>query len=265
MRMNLSRCSSATLALLALLVFAAAATPAAAVSVGNEDVPEGATVGAKVEATVTLDELYKNPSLERWALAGETQLTDVTWTVTYYDQTGSKVGQKSYDGQSFDGAQIAASEGVSEVEVRVTGTAPEVEEYTYDPAPTFAVLNLTQTREGGSSSDVGSWTARHYTDESMAAREAIESAESAVAAAGGADTGEAETTLVNAVDAYEGGEFELATTLANEAASKVSKAKQSKQTVQYAMYGVGGLVVLGVVAGGIVWWRSQQDSYDRLG
>ena len=265
MRTNLNRCSSAFLALLALLVLTAAATPAAAVSVGDENVPEATTAGAKVEATVTLDELYKNPSLERWTLTGETELTDVTWTVTYYDQTGSKVNQKSYDGQSFEGEEIAASDGVSEVEVRVTGTAPEVEEYTYDPAPTFAVINLTQAREGGSSNDLGSWTARHYTDESDAARDAIEAAEAAIAGAGDADTGEAEATLANAVDAYEGGEFELATTLANEAASTAAKAEQSKQTVQYAMYGVGGLVVLGIVGGGIVWWRSQQDTYDRLG
>lgn len=263
-----SRCSSALLAVLAVVAaLTAAATPAAAVAVGSEDVPEEAQVGAKVDATVTLDELYREPQLEQWTLTGETELTDVTWTVTYYDQTGAKVNQRSFDGQSFDGADIAASEGVSEVEVRVTGTAPAVEEYTYDPAPTFAVMNLTQAREGGSSNDVGSWSARHYTEESTAARDAIDSARDAIDAAGGADTGEAETSLNNAIDAYEGEnpDFELATNLANEAESKADEAAQSRQTVQYAMYGAGGLAVLGVLAGGVFWWRSRQDSYDRLG
>ncbi len=263
-----SRCSSALLALLAVVaVLAMAVTPAVAVSVGTTDVPEEAKVGAKVDAAVTLEEPYKDPQLEQWTLTGETELTDVTWTVTYYDQTGSKVNQQSFDGQSFGGAKIAASEGVSEVEVHVTGTVPEVEEYTYDPAPTFTVMNLTQARDGGSSNDIGSWSARHYTDESQAAREAIASARNAIDAAGSANTGEAEKTLSNAVDAYEGEnpDFTLATNLANDAKKQAAKAKQSKQTVQYAMYGVGGLVVLGVLAGGFLWWRSQQDTYDRLG
>ena len=268
MKTNWSRCSSALLVVLAVIAaVAVAATPAAAVSVGTEDVPEEAAVGSKVDAAVTLEEPYKNPQLEQWTLTGETELTGVTWTVTYYDQTGAKVNQQSFDGQSLDGAKLAASKGVSEVEVRVSGTVPEVEEYTYDPAPTFAVMNLTQAREGGSSNDIGSWSARHYTEKSQAARDAIVAARDAIDSAGGANTGEAEKTLGNAIDAYEGEnpDFALATNLANDAEKQASRARQSKQTTQYAMYGVGGLVALGVLAGGVFWWRSQRDSYDRLG
>jgi hypothetical protein len=31
------------------------------------------------------------------------------------------------------------------------------------------------------------------------------------------------------------------------------------------MYGVGGLVVVGAAVGGVLWYRSNQDSYDKLG
>ena len=260
-----SRCSSAVFAVLLVLTLVAA--PAAAVSASDERVPEEAEVGAKVEATVTLDQLYKSPQLEQWTLAGETELTGVTWTVTYYDQTGSKVNQQSFDGQSFSGAQVTASEGISEVAVRVTGTVPEVDEYTYRPAPTFTVVNLTQARQGGSSNEVGSWSARHYTAESQGARDAIAAAQTAIDDAGGANTAAAEKSLGNAINAYEGEnpDFELATTLANEAEQKAANAAQSNQTFQYALYGAGGLVVVGVLAGGFLWWRSQQDTYDRLG
>jgi hypothetical protein len=253
------------LALACLLVLSVVAAPAAAVSVANEDVPTEAQVGEKVTATVTLDELYKNPQLESWTLAGGTELTNVTWTVTYYDQTGAKVGQESFDGQNFSGADVSADGGTSEVEVSVTGTVPRVDDYSYDPAQSFTVIELTQTREGGSSNDIDSWTAYHFTSESDSAREALDTAQAAIQGASGTNTQEAEQSFANAVDAYEGGEFELATTLANEAQNKAESAQQSSQTQQLLIYAVVGLLVVGLLVGGVLYWRSQQSGYDRLG
>ncbi|SEO26046.1 hypothetical protein SAMN04487948_101393 [Halogranum amylolyticum] len=131
---NSSRCFSLLVACLVLLTTVAA--PAAAVSVAESDVPDEAEVGSQVSATVTLDELYKDPQLEAWTLQGETELTDVTWTVTSYDQTGSKLDQQSADGQNAS-VDVAAADDVSEVRVKVTGTVPEVENYSYDPAQQF--------------------------------------------------------------------------------------------------------------------------------
>jgi len=262
-----NRSFSAALALAALLVLSTLAAPAAAVSVGSEDVPGDAQVGSQVTATVTLTELYRNPQLEEWQLAGETELTDVTWTVTYIDQTGAKVGQESFDGQTFDGAAVVADNGTAEVEVRITGTVPEVTEYAYDPAQSFTVMALSQTRQGGSSNAVDEWTATHYTESSRSAREALDAARAAIDSAegSGASVGEAEEAFGNAVDAYESGNFDLATNLAEEAESRANSAQQSNQLFQYALYAVGGLVVLGLLAGGVLYWRSQQDSYDKLG
>lgn len=35
--------------------------------------------------------------------------------------------------------------------------------------------------------------------------------------------------------------------------------------MQLALYAAGGLLVVGLLVGGVVWYRSQQDSYDKLG
>jgi len=262
-----NRSFSVALALTALLVLSAVAVPAAAVSVGEEDVPGDAAVGSQIEATVTLTQLYQDPQLEQWQLAGETELTDVTWTVSYIDQTGSKTGQESFDGQTFDGAEIATANGTAEVEIRVSGTVPEVTAYSYDPAQTFTVLALSQTREGGSTNAIDEWTATHYTESSREARNALDDAQAAIDSAdsAGADVSEAETSIDNAVDAYENGNFDLAMNLADEAESRANSAQQSSQTFRLALYGVGGLVVIALLVGGFLYWRSQQDSHDKLG
>jgi len=250
------------LALACLLVLSVASVPAAAVSVGDSDVTSDAEVGSQVTATATLTELYRNPTLESWTLAGSTELTDVTWTVTYYDQTGAKVDQESFDGQSFSGAEVATADGTSEVEVRITGTVPAVADYSYEPPQSFTVMALEQTREGGSSNDIDNWSATHYTQESREARDAIAEAETAVSEV---DSQQADRSLRNAVEAYNGEEFTLATDLANQAQEQAQKTRQSNQLVQYALYGVGALVVIGLAVGGFLYWRSQQQGHDKLG
>ncbi|ELZ77990.1 hypothetical protein C455_09913 [Haloferax larsenii JCM 13917] len=258
-----SRSSKLALALVVLL--SALVAPAGAVSVASDDVPSEAQADSKVTASVTLDELYKNPQLESWSLAGSTELEDVTWTVTYYDQTGAKVDQQSFDGQNFSGAQVVADDGTSEVEVKVTGTVPSVEEYSYDPAQTFTAVSLNQTREGGSSNHIQTWDVNHYTEDSAAARAKLDSAQATISSVSGANTKEAQQSFDNAVDAYNSGNFDLATTLAEEAETRANKAKQSSQTTQLLIYAAGGLVVVALLAGGFLYWKSQQQTYDKLG
>ncbi|SFK73965.1 hypothetical protein SAMN04487950_0856 [Halogranum rubrum] len=262
-RTNLNHSSKLLVACLVLLT--AVAAPAAAVSVADSDVPEEAEVGSQVSATVTLDELYKNPQLESWTLQGETNLTDVTWTVTSYDQTGSKLDQQSADGTNMS-VDVAAEDDVNEVKVKVTGTVPKVDNYSYDPAQQFLLMSLTQARDGGSSTELETWRAHHYTEESASARETLDSAATAVDSA---NSQQAEKTFDNAVSAYNNAngpeDFELATELGNEAQSQADSAKQSDETMQLALYAVGGLLVVGVLVGGVLWYRSQQDSYDKLG
>jgi hypothetical protein len=262
-RTNWNHCSRVVAVLVvAALCCSALAVPVAAVSVASEDVPSEAQVGEQVTATVTLEQLYRNPQLEEWRLGGETDLQNVTWTVSYIDQTGAKVDQESIDGQNVTSSTIAASDGVSEVEVSVTGTVPAVETYTYEPEEEFLLLGLSQVRQGGSSSSIESYSAHHYTSESREARNALESAAAALEDASNED---AEADFASAVDAYEAGNFDNAVRQAERAEDEANAAAQSAETTQLVLMGAGVLVVLALLVGGVLYWRSQQDSYDKLG
>jgi hypothetical protein len=258
---NLNRCSKLAVV---LLVVAALAVPAAAVSVGDDTVPSEAQVGTQVETTVTLTELYRNPELESWELTGSTELTEVTWTVVYIDQTGNRFEQESFNGQNLSGVTVAVDDGVSEIEVQLTGTVPAVDDYSYDPAQTFTAVELTQSREGGASNTIETYETRHYTSESQRARDTLDEAAAAIEESN-ADTAEAERSFQQAVNAFEGEEFSLAVELANQATQQANSAEQSRQTRQTLIYAGVGVVVVALLVGGFLYWRSQQDSYDKLG
>ena len=249
----------AALVVLAALLVAAVA-PVAAVSAEAEDAPSDAKVGEKVTATFTLTELYSN--YEQWTLSGRTQLKDVTWTVTRYDQADNKIGSKSYDGQSFN-RSISLENDVDSVTVKVTGVVPEIEEYSYDPAQSFTLAELNQTRQGGNSERIKQWTVHHYTEESKRARAAIESAVAANEDAGGVS--DAEESISGAISAFENANFELATSLAQKAEESAKSAKKSSNTMRMLLYAGGGLLAVGLLVGGVFWWRSNQNSYDKLG
>ncbi|WP_435359110.1 hypothetical protein [Haloarchaeobius sp. DFWS5] len=262
----------AILAVVALFAVAAVGT-ATAVTITNEDVPEEKQVGEQYTATVTLSELYKNPSYTNWTLQGETELQDVTWTVVTEDtDTGSQIDQQSFDGQSFNYTKIDAEKtDTNQVTVKVTGTVPEVTNYTYADEEQFVVASLTQVRDGGTTNDIGTTTAHHFTSESQSAREALNSAKESIdsAESSGASVSDAQSSFDSAVSAYENGNFENAQTLANRASEEAGSSADSKAANesrnQLIMYGAAALVALLLVGGGIYWYSQQGDDYSRLG
>lgn len=257
---NWNRCFSL---LVAALVVASLAAPAVAVETAEQQVPEEAEVGTTVEASVELTNLYDE--FEEWQLAGETELANVTWTVTYFDQTDARIGQESFDGQEFSGATITVADNTDRVVVRVSGTAPEIDrdEYSYDPRQRFLLMDLEQERSGGTSNEIGGWEAHYFTAESSAARDMVDEAAAAVADAGDPDP--AATSLQSAIDAYEAGNFDNAETNAERALTEAERAQNTSQRNRLLLYGGVGLVVVGLVGGGVYYYRSQQDDYDRLG
>jgi hypothetical protein len=245
------------------LLLVAAVVPAAAVSTVETDAPDSAAVGDEVSLTITLTELYQDPSLEEWEMTGTTALENPTWTVVYYDQTGSKVDQESFGGQTFDGASVAAADDVSEVEVQLTGEVPAVESYSYDPHQTFTAARIEQVPPGGGANELVTAETEHFTSESQTAREAMASAESAIEAAG--NPSDAASKFEQAVQAYESGEFTLATSLAEEAQTSAEQTQNTQDRNQLLLLGGGGLLVVALAVGGFVYWRSQQETTDRLG
>ncbi|WP_247010034.1 hypothetical protein [Halorientalis litorea] len=248
--------SSESAVVLALLVALVGATGGAfALSTSAENVPSNTTVGNEVSATVTVADPFADaPS--QWELQGETELRNVSWTVTVLDQ-GQQVDQRSYGGQSFSQA-LARAQGGDEVQIEVTGTVPEIQNYTYDPAESTDVARLSR-RTGDNTQEIGNWTTRPYTSESQEARNAIDTASRAIDNAGGSQS--AERSLQQAISAYNSEDFDAAISNAEDARN----AAQGAQQTQMLLYGAVGIVIVVVVVGGGIWYyRNQQDDYDKL-
>lgn len=259
--MNSNRCSKLVTLLLAATLAVSAVAPAAAMSVSADGAPSEAQVEEGVTTTFTIEKPFSE--YQQWTLNGQTELTGVTWTVKLYDQAGDKINQKSYDGQSFN---HTLKGNAIEVKVIVEGTVPEVTNFTYDPAQSLLLAELNQVRQGGSSETIDAWQVRPYTEESQEAREAIESAEDAIESAedSGVSVSEAESTLESAVSAYDHENFANAVKLAEEAEKSANSAQKSSQQTQMLVYGGLGLLALVAIVGGVLWYRSQQDDYDKL-
>lgn len=260
--MNWSHSSRVAAAFLAVAFVAAA--PALAVSVSADGVPGEAEVDSTVSANYETTDLYTE--YDAWVLQGTTELTNATWTVQLYDQTGARIGRETYTGSSFQ-QPISAADDVNRVAVTVEGTVPPVENFSYEPAQSVTVSKLSQGQDGGSSDVLESWSTRPYTSSSKDARTAIEDAETAIddASATGADTTEAEELLDSAVSAYNGGNFDNAVQLANKSAEEASAAAASKQQTSLLIKAGAGVVGLLVVVGGVYWYLNSRETYDKLG
>jgi len=255
---------SSKLALAAVLLALVVAGPAAAISTSGA-APSDAAVGSTMDVTYTLEEpLYEN--YNEWTLAGETGLESVTWTVTTYGVGDDEIEQTSYTGQSFTNP-VSKAAGVAKVTVRVQGTVPTWSNWSYDPSQSLTVASFEETQEGGSTETILTSTSRPYTEESQAARTAIEDAQATIDAAAGAgtDVSEAESLLSNAVSAYDAGNFGNAQDLADDAGSAAESAQQSSQLTSTLMLVGGGVVVLAVIVGGVYWYLSNRETYDKLG
>ena len=228
---------------------------AAAVQSSPTDLPEESEVGTDFEATVELTELFEE--FGEWTLSAETELENSTWTIRQYDQAGSEIQREDIDGQNATQA-VDIDDGTARVDVRVTGTTPEVEAWSYDPPDSFVVANFTQEREGGSDRDIDTHRSHHYTTESKDAREAIDRAQESVEGSG---SDSARSSLNSAISAYESGNFENAIDLAERAEDEASQS----QLIRNALIGVAVVIVLALLIGvGYRVYKSRQKGPGRL-
>lgn len=260
--MNWNHCSR--VALLAVLLVVAVAAPVAAVSVSADQAPSEAEVGSTVDVTFTFTDLYTD--YDTWTLRGQTDLSQATWTVTTFDQTGAKINQQTYNNNSF-GHKIAASNDVNKVTVRLQATVPEVSSWNYESPQTFRLAGFTEAQDGGASNVLESFSLQPFTSESKEARTAIDDAESAIetAEASGADVAGAESDVEDAVEFYNSGNFEQAVKNAEEAEEKANSAAASSEQTDLLIKAGIGLVVLLLIGGGIYWYLQQQTTHDKLG
>lgn len=256
--MNSNRSSSPTAFLVALSLLVLAVSTGAAVTSTASGVPEDARVGSKQGATYTLNNLYEDNTRE-WTLTGRTSMTGVQWIVEKR-KLGGDVETESFSGQSFS-TTVSSENSVETVVVTVNGTVPEISNFSYDPRERFVFAQLHKS-VGNSKTEVTTTRVHHYTKSSRQARQAIENASEAIQAVGGDE--QANRTLHNAISSYEAADFDNAIDLANQAEQRARQAERASQRTQLALYGGIGVVGLVAVFGGVYYWRSRQDTYDKL-
>lgn len=253
--MNWSRCSRT---LLTLILLVSLAVPVAAVTADSSNVPDQQRVGEERRATITLQDLYEDGT-EEWTLRGRTELTNATWTVRKVKLNGD-TSSRTFTGRSFE-TTVSSANNTDRVEVVVRGRAPDVDEFSYDPPQRFEFAQLSKV-VGDNVNVVDTWEVHHYTDASQRARSAIEGAEPVVSSAGNQQATE---QLDRAVQAYESGEFDLARDLAGDAESTARSARQSSRTLRLVLIGAGVVILLALLAGGVLYLRSQSGPGDPLG
>jgi len=241
----------------------AVAGTAGAFSVSTDGtVPNETAVGSDVSVTYVIDDPYTDVPSE-WTLRGQTELEDVSWTVTVLDR-GNEVYDETYGTQSFnqtldgDGAQDG-----DQVRIELEGTAPAVDNYTYQPRERYTVADLARVT-GSNENEFRNDSAHHYTNDSREARQAIATAGTAINETGG--NSEAENLRGNAISAYENGNFENAIDLANQAKNTAEEAQQSQQNTQTLLFAAGAVVLLLLLGGGGYYLYSQsgEDDYSKL-
>lgn len=227
---------------------------AAAVDSSPQELPEESEVGSSFEATFEVTSLFDE--FERWTLVTNTELDNATWTIRRYNQAGDELSREDTDGASAT-EPIDIDDDTARVEIRVTGTTPEIDNLSYEPPDRFVAANFTLERSGGTERAVGSYESHHYTTESREAREAIDSASESV----GDSSGDAGDSLDSAISAYESGNFENAIDLAERAESDASQSR----LIRNALLGVGAVIVLAILGGGGYWvYKSRQQDPSRL-
>lgn len=261
--MNLSRYSNLAVALVVLL--AVAAVPAAAVSISG-DAPPTAEAGQQQETTYEFTNLFEN--YEQWTLEATTDLTEVTWQVVTYDNAGNQVSEETLTGQAAS-FQFDAGSGAVRAEVTVVGTTPSPNawSWSYEPSQTLTYAEFVQAQEGGASNTLETYSTTPYTPSSQEARTAISDAEAAIedARSSGAGVSGAESDLQDAIEFYDGGNFEQAVSNAEQAESAANNSASSAERTDLIIMVVAALVVLLLLAGGVYWYLQQRDTYDKLG
>ncbi|MEF8776946.1 MAG: hypothetical protein V5A43_10670 [Haloarculaceae archaeon] len=240
-----------------LLVISFAAVGTAVAYEVSASYPEEAKVGSSVTLNATIESPFADDNgPQEWTVVGETDLDNANWQIRT-ENVGAENGLSVDQGDSIS-KTISAENGTTAVVVEVSGTIPDAAgTYSYANQANVTALTVHQEVEG-SIQQSDSWAVLQYTDNSRAARQAIDAA----IQAGAEDaTEESENALDNAVEFYNGGNFDKAIQNAEDAESIAEQ-----NTGGPSMLLVGGvLVLLLIVIGAVVYvYRSNQSSGHKL-
>jgi hypothetical protein len=230
MKMNWTHSSKVIVLAVLLAVSLGAAGTATAFSFDDSGVNEEMEVGEQTTTTVDMEEPFaeRNPG---WTLVVDSEYEDAGITITATTPTDEI--QTSGEGR----AELALdNDAINEVEIEVSGTVPEIEQYSYEnpEQESFVAVRVNDSASGV----IEAWNVQRYTDESQQARKRIDEASEYA--------NEEDDDFQSAVQLYNSGNFEQATT---EADGIINDAESSEQTQTLLLVG-GGVVVLLLLAGG---------------
>ena len=256
--MNLTR-SSRPVALALVLVVAlglgTAAVATADIFGETEDGPPAeAEVGAELRFTVVVDAPFDVD--DPWTLQATSALDEATVTLVSLDGAGNQVERTTNRTLELD-----SSDGVSSVEIQVTGDVPAIQTYSYeDPAREHVqALRVAEVVDGEASTvENGSFDVHRYTEESREARQAIDDASEAVA---DADSSDAEDRLEEAIVHYDSENFAEAISAADDARDTAESEGELRELL---LLGAGVVVIFALVGGGIYLWQARQEDTNKL-
>ncbi len=231
---------------------------AGAVSYDGEP-PAAKNVNDTAEMGATIEDPFDGPP-SQWTLRATTELDNASWSYEVYEQ-GSRIdsGVGEGDELSLD-LDSTGTSTPTRVVVRVNGDVPDDIDYSYEERSTenYTVLTLENADSG---EEFQSYDAHRHTDGSKTAREAIDSAQTAIDELDNPPQ-EAQDQLDRAISSYDNGNFQNAKSLAEDAESNAEK--QQSSGLPLPLIGGAVILVLLVVGGGAYYYKSQQSETHKL-
>ncbi|WP_336327372.1 hypothetical protein [Halovenus sp. HT40] len=243
--MNWTHSSKVIVLAVLLAVSLGAAGTATAFEFDDSGVNDEMEVGQQQTATVVMEEPFaeRNPG---WTLSVDSEFEDAGVTITA--TTPTETIQQSGEGEAN---LTLDNEAIDQVEIEVTGTVPEIDQYSYEnpDQEKFTAVRVSDADSGV----IETWNVKRYTPESQEARNRIDEASEYA--------NEDDNNFQSAVELYNSGSFEQATT---EADSIIESQESSEQTQTMLFVGVGVVVLLLLVGGGYYVYSQRSQNTNKL-
>lgn len=238
--MNWTHSSKVIVFAVLLTVSLGAAGTATAFGFDDSGVNDEMQVGQQETATVVMEAPFaeRNPG---WTLVVDSEFESAGITITATTASGEQI-QTSGQGS----AELALdNEGINKVEIEVSGTVPEIEQYSYQnqEQESFVAVRVNDSASGV----IETWNVQRYTEDSQRAREKLDQAAQ--------EASEDNEDFQQARTLYNSGEFEQSISASDQI---INSAESSEQT-QTLLFVGAGVVVLLVLAGGGYYVYSQRS------
>lgn len=245
MKMNWTHSSKVIVLAVLLAASLGTAGTATAFSFDDSGVDEEMEVGQQATATVVMEEPFAEREVG-WTLIVDSELEEagITITTTTVDGTQSTVSNSGSAQVTLDDSAIR------NVEIEVSGTVPEVEQYSYENPEQE---NFIAVRANDSAGTIETWEAHRYTEQSREAREKLDEAAQEVS--------EDNDDFTSARTLYNSGEFEQSI---SDSEAIIDDAESSEQTQTLLFVGAGVVVLLLLAGGGYYVYNQRSRNTNKL-